>query len=54
MRTARDLLVSLSVAEHAGDVNNDLEDLAVLLNEPSPEWSDEYERFVFPWEDSDD
>lgn len=50
MRTVRQILVSLSLAENMGDVADDLPDLARLLGEPEPEWSDERGRYVFPWE----
>lgn len=48
--SARRVLTGLSLAEHSGDVNEYLPRLARLLGEAEPEWSDEQERYVFPWE----
>jgi hypothetical protein len=51
-RTARQVLVSISLADHLGDVNGNLPRLAELLGEPAPPvWCDECDRNVWPWED---
>jgi hypothetical protein len=50
-------LVYLTYAEHVGDMNNVLPDLARALGLDEPEWDDEHECFYFPWsprEDDDD
>ncbi len=50
MRMAREILTGLALADHMGDVNDYLPMLADLLDEPLPNWSDEFNRYVFPWE----
>lgn len=47
----KEILVSLSLAEHAGDVNDDLPRLCKVLGFPEPAWSSRWMRMVFPWED---
>ena len=54
-RNARDLLESISIADHMGDVNNDLPRLAELLGEPGPPvWCDICNGYQWPWEESFD
>ena len=48
--TVHNLLSGIALADHMGDVNDYLPWLADALNEPRPEWSDEINRYVFPWE----
>ena len=43
-------LVGLSVAEHAGDVADELDSISRTLR-LGGEWDDEWDRFVWPWED---
>lgn len=52
--SARDLLLSIALSDHMGDVNDCIPALARLLSESEPEWSDEWNRYVFSWEDLDD
>lgn len=54
LEMVRPILVSLSLADHVGDVNNDLPRLAKVLGFEEPEWSDERQRMIFPWEDDED
>jgi len=46
------VLGSLALAEHMGDIAEDLPRLAKALGLPEPEWNDEQGRLVWPWEAS--
>ena len=52
--TAKQILVSLALAEHPGDVTDDLPRLAELLELPKPEWDESLHRLVFPFEATED
>ncbi len=52
--TAKQILVSLALAEHPGDVADDLPRLAELLGLPKPTWVAHRGRFVFPFEATED
>ena len=49
----RHILTGLALADHPSDVNDYLSDLTELLGEKKPVWSDEFNRFVFDWEDDE-
>ena len=44
------ILVGFALSENMGDVKDYLPSLARALDIDEPEWSDERERMVFPWE----
>ncbi len=46
----REILTGLALADHMGDVNNYLPDLAELLGEEKPVYSETWDRMIFDWE----
>ena len=51
---AKQVLVSIALSDHMGDVNDSLPRLAELLGLPKPEWDEGYRRMVFPFEATED
>ena len=51
--TSKNVITGIALADHMGDVNNYLPWLADALELDRPEWSDEFNRYVFPWEDAE-
>ena len=47
----RSILTGLSVADNMGDVNDYLPDLAELLGEKKPVFSEKWDRMIFDWEE---
>lgn len=47
----QDALSSLALADHMGDINNDLPWLAKVLGLPTPVWSDERDRMLWEWDE---
>jgi hypothetical protein len=47
---AQRVLWSIDLADHLGDVADIIPRLCRLLGVEPPEWSDEKERYAYPWE----
>lgn len=54
MPLLRDVLTGLALADHVGDVNNELPQLALALGITRPEWSDLRGRYLWRWDLDDD
>jgi hypothetical protein len=48
---AKSALVGLTLAEHLGDMNDEIPILAKALDLTEPEWNRDWERYVFDFED---
>lgn len=49
----RHILTGLALSDHMADTNSYLPDLAELLGEKKPVWSEAFQRLIFDWETFD-
>lgn len=50
LKRVQNSLIALSLADHLGDVNNEIPLICEALC-LDYRWSDKWERYVFPWEE---
>ena len=50
----KEALIGLSLADHLGDVNDEIKTLCYEFDLPEPEWDENRNRYRFAWEVADD